>query len=163
AGQSESELLSAITSFANTLLSGQCHPSVLPILFGGSLIALEKKSGGIRPIAIGYTWRRIAAKCATFHASSRLRSVLSPRQLGVGIAGGCEAAVHATRRFSASLSTDCIMAKLDFCNAFNSLHRDAMLESVSACAPEIYRFCHLSYSTPSVLKFGQRAIFSQEG
>ena len=161
--ESGSELLSAITSFANTLLSGQCHPSVVPILFGGSLIALEKKSGGIRPIAIGYTWRRIAAKCATFHASSRLRSVLSPRQLGVGISGGCEAAVHATRRFSSILSSDSIIAKLDFTNAFNSVHRDAMLESVSSLAPEIYSFCHLCYNRPSVLKFGNREVLSQEG
>ena len=33
-------------------------------------MALEKKSGGIRPIAIGYTWRRIAAKCAIAHATA---------------------------------------------------------------------------------------------
>src|SRR5207248_9738383 len=95
-----------------------------------------------------YIWRHIAAKCAAFAASSRLRTVLSPRQLGAGISGGCEAAVHTSRRFSASLSTDNIMAKLDFCNAFNSLHRDAMLESVSSGAPEIlqYSFCFKVWS-----------------
>jgi hypothetical protein len=35
------------------------------ILFGGQLIASEEKTGGIRPITIGYTWRRIVAKCQT--------------------------------------------------------------------------------------------------
>jgi hypothetical protein len=55
------ELLSAITAFTNMLLDGECHQAVTPILFGGNLIALEKKSGGVRPIAIGYTWRRIAS------------------------------------------------------------------------------------------------------
>ena len=30
----------------------------------GRLIALSKKDGGIRPITVGYTLRRLAAKCA---------------------------------------------------------------------------------------------------
>ena len=58
------ELRSALTSFVNCLLQGNIHPQVSPVLFGGNLIPLEKKSGGIRPIAVGYTLRRIAAKCA---------------------------------------------------------------------------------------------------
>ena len=62
-------LLTSITGFINMLLEGKCHPDVAPILFGGNLIALEKKSGGIRPIAIGYTWRRIAAKSANAYAT----------------------------------------------------------------------------------------------
>jgi hypothetical protein len=64
------ELLGVITQFVNCLLDGKCHPDVIPILFGGNLIALEKKTGGIRPIAIGYVWRRLAAKCANTHAVS---------------------------------------------------------------------------------------------
>ena len=34
-------------------------------LFGASLIALEKKGGGIRPIAVGCTLRRLVAKVAS--------------------------------------------------------------------------------------------------
>ena len=49
------ELLSALTSFINMLLDGRCHPDVIPVLFGGNLTALQKKAGGIRPIAVGYT------------------------------------------------------------------------------------------------------------
>ena len=45
-------------------IRGECHREVVPFLFGGRLIALEKKSGGVRPKAIGYTRRKIAAKCA---------------------------------------------------------------------------------------------------
>ena len=40
--------------------------AVREIFFGGWLIVLEKKAGGIRPIAVGYTLRRLAAKCANF-------------------------------------------------------------------------------------------------
>ena len=161
--ESGSELLSAITTFTNTLLDGKCHTEVVSTLFGGNLIALKKKAGGIRPIAVGYTWRRIAAKCAAFTASARLCQVLGPRQLGVGIPGGCEAAVHATRRFLDSLPSDHVIAKLDFSNAFNSIRRDAMLDSVARLVPEIYRFCHISYSSTTSLKIGNRSVDSQEG
>ena len=68
-------LLTAITALVNSLLRGICNPTVAPILFDGQLMALEKKSGGIRPIAIGYTWRNIAAKCANAHATAVLAGV----------------------------------------------------------------------------------------
>ena len=45
-------LLMAISSLINFLLEGKCQPDVIPILFGGNLTALVKKSGGIRPIAL---------------------------------------------------------------------------------------------------------------
>jgi len=58
------ELVSTITALVNLLLAGKCPPEVATVLFGGRLFALQKKSGGVRPIAIGYTWRRLAVKCA---------------------------------------------------------------------------------------------------
>jgi hypothetical protein len=126
-------------------------------------MALEKKNGGIRPIAIGYTWRRIAAKCANSHATAVLADYLQPTQLGVATPGGCEAAVHATRRFTESMPDGYCVVKLDFSNAFNSLHRDAMLDAVKERVPGIYKFCYLSYSQPSVLVFADRTILSREG
>ena len=161
--ESGANAVSAITSFVNVLLNGKCPAAVQPILFGGNLIALDKKSGGIRPIAIGYVWRRIAAKCANSFAASKLVNYFNPLQLGVSVSGGCEAAVHATRRFTDSLPPGSVVAKLDFCNAFNSLHRDAMLTAVSSLVPEIYEFCFLSYGSSSSLKFGDHLISSQEG
>ena len=40
------ELHSALTGFVSCLLHGEIHPLVSPVLFGGNLIALEKKTGG---------------------------------------------------------------------------------------------------------------------
>jgi len=79
--ESGSALLTFLTAFVNSLLDGKCSPIVTPILFGGQLMALEKKTGGIPPIAIGYTWRRIAAKCANNYAIASLSSYLQPIQL----------------------------------------------------------------------------------
>ena len=113
-------------------------------LLEGSLLALEKKSGDIRPIAVGYVWRRLAAKCVKSFAIIKLVDYFSPTQLGVGIPVGCEAAVHANRRFIESMPDDFVVAKCDFANAFNSLHRDALLQAVADKVPEIYKFCYRS-------------------
>jgi len=43
---------------------------------------VAKKQGGIRPIAVGCVWRRIAAKVACTHVKVASASLLAPRQLG---------------------------------------------------------------------------------
>ena len=43
----------AWTDFVNILLAGDLPLTVREIIFGGRLIALQKKDGGIRPIAVG--------------------------------------------------------------------------------------------------------------
>ena len=80
-------LVTAITGFANLLLKGCCPPEVVKVLFGGRMFALQKKSGGVRPIAVGYTWRRLAAKCANSYALASLGDRFLPVQVGVGVQG----------------------------------------------------------------------------
>ena len=142
---------------------GDCPREVQPILFGGNLITLNKKTGGIRPITVGYTWRRLASKCASAFAVTKLSDYLQPVQLGAGVPGGCEAAVHAVRRFADSMPSNYSIAKLDFTNAFNCVNRSRMLIEIHNRLPELYKFCHLAYSVPSVLRFGNWEVNSQEG
>ena len=158
-----SDLLTTLTGFVNMVLAGHCPREVAPILFGGRLIALEKKSGGIRPIAIGLTLRRLVSKCANSFGVERLRSSFSPRQLGVGIPGGCDTAVHCARRFLQSMPAGHVMAKLDFANAFNSLHRRDMLLAVRDNLPELYPYSYSAYAHPSLLFYGPYKLMSNEG
>jgi len=111
--ESGPELLSALTAFVNLVLAGGCPARVAPIFFGGCLLALDKKDGGVRPIAIGFTLRRLVSKCANSFGSERLRSYLCPRQLGVGVSGDCKAAVHSAQRYLDSLPPGHIVVKLD--------------------------------------------------
>ena len=135
----------------------------LSSLVDAYIIALEKKSGDIRPIAIGYTLGRIAAKFANNFALTVLGNKLLSKQLGLGCPSGFKAAVHATRRFMSNMPADFVIAKLDFSNAFNSLRRDVMLSAVAENTPDIYRFCHIAYEKPTHLKVFGRTILSQEG
>jgi hypothetical protein len=56
-----------------------------------------------------------------------------------------------------------MLVKLDFTNAFNSIRRDVMLKTVADQLPEIYRFCTLSYGSPTALQFGSHTVWSEEG
>ena len=127
-------LLPTLASFVQLVLEGRMTLSIWPFFFGANLTALHKKDGGIRPIALSCTLRRLVAKIATGKVRDELTSLLAPQQLGFGIKGGAEAAVHAARMY-----------------AFNSLRRDRMLLAVQELAPALYPFVHSTYSSPSSL------------
>ena len=78
-------LLSALTSLINLALKGAIPDFARNAFYGASLIALNKKTGGIRPIAIGSIYRRLASKICARFAIGQLASQLEPTQLGVGL------------------------------------------------------------------------------
>ena len=159
----DSPLISALIAFCTLVLEGRTPEEVRPFFFGASLVALQKKSGGVRPIAVGCTLRRLVAKVAGFMVVEDMAALLAPRQLGYGVKGGAEAAVHAARKFLSNMDPDCAFVKLDFRNAFNCIRRDCMLQAVCYLAPTIYPFVHSLYSAPSLLRWGDKSIFSAEG
>ena len=121
-------LLVAIVDLVNLLLEGKTPLPVRGTLFGATLLAVAKKQGGIRPIAVGYVWRQLAAKVVCNHVTIVCSSLLAPRQLGFVVSGGAEASVRAARRFLDNMQHDQLFMKIDFRNAFNTLRRDASLK-----------------------------------
>ena len=160
-----SPFLCALTSFCTLVPRGDVPAEVRPLFFGSSLVALRKKAGGVRPIAVGCTLHHFVAKVASRMVRDEMVPLLSPKQLGYGVKGGAEAAVHATRSFLSSLAVGCAVVKLDFQIAFISIHRDKMLEATCDLVPEIFPFVHssYSYSSPSYLLLDDRLILSAEG
>ena len=131
----------------------------------GQHCAFEKPDGGVRPIAVGSFYRRLAGKMAARHASSLLSSELSPVQLGVGTRGGCEALVHAFRQYSTSVSQNQslsthVAVKLNIKNAFNSILRKIVLSEILKRCPEIYPIAWQAYSTSTPLFIGDHIISS---
>ena len=137
--------------------------AVRPFFFGASLVALKKKSGGVRPITVGFTLHRLVAKIAGRMVVDDMAELLSPRQLGYGMRGGAEAAVHATRRYLMNLLSGHAQLKLDVKNAFNTVWRDEMLEAVQELAPDIYPLVHSAYSSSSPLSCGDKIIQLAKG
>ena len=55
--------LRVITATVNLLAAGRAPPEVASFLCGATLLAVKKKSGGLRPIAVGEVLRRLTSKC----------------------------------------------------------------------------------------------------
>lgn len=157
-------LLSAMEKLSNLLLRGEVPATISPILFGASLVALQKNCGGIRPIAIGCTWRRLVAKLVARRITPLLSDYLSPYQLGVGVKAGAEIGAHCSRiYFNYTHRTPKIFLKIDFRNAFNEIRRDSMLEQVKAFLPGYFPFVSQGYMKESFLYFNSRKILSERG
>ena len=124
----------------------------MKLLFSSNLTALRKKDGGIRPVAVGNVFRRLAAKAWCYVVSRAVSHELLPYQLGVSLRGGAEAAIHAVRTFitnNIDSSDHKIIVKLDMMNAFNSVRRDHVLRTCLDRTPEIAKLSFLAYSKPS--------------
>jgi hypothetical protein len=71
------------------------------------------------------------AKCANCYSISHTEDKLLPNQLGVNTPGGSEAVVHATRQLILKATVDDVVVTFGFINAFNFLHRDVTLQTVT--------------------------------
>ena len=89
----------------------------------------------LRPLGIGFSWRRLLASTVLKHASSDFAAYLLPQgQLGVGIPGGIDTIVHLTRSAvesniaalqAAGQSPTHALLLLDIVNMFNSVSRES--------------------------------------
>ena len=130
-------LFRLISEVVNLLLQGAVPESIRPFVCGASIMALRKPNGTLRPIAVGETFRRITSKVAVELISDQARTILEPIQLGVKTPNGCEAIIHTTRqRFHRHRSDRSKTAvSVDISNAFNTVHRSAVLQSIRTHFP----------------------------
>ena len=164
-GETGNRLLETLADFINHLvLPGKVNDKIQATFHGGNLTALEKPDGGARPVVSSHTIRRLAAKILMSKLRSYCEKEFRPHQMGVGTPKGGEAAVHAVRAYVESDSVqDQVLLKIDFKNAFNSVHRDVALKLVKEKVPEIYGFIYQCYEESSYLFFGDDTLDSSEG
>ena len=145
------------------LCSNEIPVSFQPLLFEVNLISLEKNCGGLRPIAVGETFRRLAGKCAASFINKKLAPMMAPMQLGAGVRFGAEAAAHAARYFICNILDDMVVFKIDFANAFNTVRIDCLAEAFKLHAPEVYPFVKCCYDHSSFLCYVDYVTLSSEG
>ena len=84
-----SRLLSTLTDLVNVMLRGEVPQFAVPILYGENECDIRKKDGGIRPIAVGSSLRRLSVKMGSRPIVQALGEELRPVQLGVSTSRGC--------------------------------------------------------------------------
>ena len=66
----------------NFVIKGDVLDEARSFFFGATLIALSKPDGGVRPIAVGCTLRRLVSKCASKSICAAIGELLAPLQVG---------------------------------------------------------------------------------
>lgn len=145
----QAKLIGALTKFVNLCLKGSLPKQLAPYLASAPITPLGKKDGGIRPIAVGETLRRLVSKCASAKVVSRLVDSLQPHQLGVGTKDGAVSLLHAVRHTIKTHgdNSDNVLLKIDFKNAFNLINRARMFEEVRRITPELAAWANIAMGT----------------
>ena len=134
-----------------------------PYMFGARLVALGKKDGGTRPIAVGTILRKIVSQCIADSIKGQLPECFVPHQFGVGLPGGGEDVVHGIRVMRV-LRPGRVLLSVDFTNAFNSVQRSAIARRVHKYFPELSGWFDQCYGSESLLLVpGRDPILSTRG
>ncbi|HYC00552.1 MAG TPA: hypothetical protein VEC57_15570 [Candidatus Limnocylindrales bacterium] len=139
------------------------------LLLTSRLVGVPKPRGGLRPIAVGELFPKLAGLHVLDQIGGALPALLGPVQKGVGVAGGCERGVHVLQAALELGGDDVVLGKTDIANAFNTVPRGRMLADCYA-HPELapaFRQLDWSYNEPTrllVVDHGVvRVVWSCEG
>jgi hypothetical protein len=151
-----------VLRFVQALVCGDLP--YLPRLLEARLLPVAKPNGrGVRPIAIGEVWYRLAALRA-LAACPNAGRCLAPLKLAVGISGGSQIVGHALR---AGMTADpgCTTVQVDWQNAFNTVRRERMLAAVAQLCPALLPMVAWAYSPHSrlLVQHSEEVVRSQSG
>jgi hypothetical protein len=149
--QASEDGMRAALRFINLLLSGSLPRSsfVLKSVMVGLLKLTDGvPSGGVRPIAIGEAWYRLAMLCALTDVGAAVG--LAPGQVGVGTRGGVDAVAHA---IATALEADplAVACAVDCENAFNTVSRVAVFAAVQSRMPQLLPVVQWAYGAATPL------------
>jgi len=143
-----------IRDICNGVFSGETKKRLLAC----RLIPLDKKDGGVRPVAIAEVFVKCAAHCAMALIEDDMQLFFPSIQYGVRRAGGSETAAHLIRAILRQASSEhvggsVIALKTDFKNAFNTASRRLVWQTLLAHrkAEPILKAFYWQYSDPTPL------------
>jgi hypothetical protein len=135
-----STLLSGLELFTTACIEGAFPENLTNTFMTATLIPLIKKDGGVRPVAVGMTLRRLVSKvlCA-HHDTLAAGASLAPLQTAFAGRGVCEkTAIGLQAQVNAQpLTGDWVTLLIDLRNAFNSLSRNFIIRAVERRAPHL--------------------------
>jgi hypothetical protein len=142
-----------IVALLKDILNGNMSAEARQYLLASRLFGLTKPDGGVRPIAAGELFYRLAGVLAVRNVVDASAKLLSPHQYGIGVSAGCERMVHSMQHSLTDTTKKYAVLKIDISNAFNSCNRAEMLQKLydTRELTSIYRIADFAYSTPSDL------------
>jgi len=158
-----------IYAFFDRILIGDLEDWCRDLLRFGKGFALAKPDGGVRPITVTDTFRRLVTRAVAFKYRTTWCSFLGPNQFAVGTKAGSEKLVHCVSAFINSVEEGtCSALLLDCVNAFNACDRKVILDALHGAYPELEPFFKQFYGGRSPILYrgadgSPHYIWSEEG
>ena len=134
------------------LINGLLSKEIMNRLKRARLVAIPKPSNGVRPIAVGEVWLKLAEVVLLQRHEKKLAPLFTPHQYGVMIKSGCEHVIH---ELTEHYMKGCAILSIDMKNAFNSPSRDDVAKAVFAfhALRPFQRLFAAEYGVPSELLY----------
>ena len=155
--------LSAISRFICAAAANHFPPTHAPLLASAILIAIPKKTDGVRPIAVSNTLRRLVSKALVHTHIKHIRDKLYPLQLGVGVRDAPPLTLNQLRHFSSISDPSHLILQIDLANAFNTISRHTISNSLSSITPYLANWFYFTHSTPAPLFHSGGTLLSKTG
>jgi hypothetical protein len=170
--QARAVLLSELNAFVNRSFRGHLPELVVPWFVGAPLTVLAKNGGSIGLLAVGEMLRRLTSALSVSIVKDRAAMYFGPQddpyvplQLGQGVRGGADIAVHQVRSVAEAHGGDASFAlrTFDFTNAFKEVSRQKILDIVQEKYPESYPYVKMCYAKTSHLWWDWHTMISARG
>ena len=89
----------------------------MKLLTTARLVAVSKPNGGVRPIAVGETLRRLAAKYVHEATLAAVSSYLLPTQVGVKVSNAAELVARKVKAWPQEAQQDNVIVQVDLRSA----------------------------------------------
>ena len=147
-------LVSQFITLLKDIINGNLPDSARQLLLASQAIGLGKPdNNGIRPIAIGELFYRLAGVIVVRKVTADAAALLAPHQLGVGVRCGAEQILHSLQHSLTDKDAKRALLKVDISNAFNSCDRARVLRQLyqQPTLSAMYRITDFGYAVPSLL------------
>ena len=162
------QLLEGLLTFTSAAMAGGLEPAAVRILCGARLVPLRKPDGGVRPIAVGDTLRRVVAKwCGQQPGAKALARGLEPLQVAFVKGGPCEVLGMGARELVRVMGEEewaepWGLLQVDISNAFHTVRREAVLAKLREAAPSVLPWVRATMQ-PAALYCGDSVLRSAQG
>ncbi|MBA2721612.1 MAG: hypothetical protein H0U56_01695 [Methylibium sp.] len=146
------DCMRGVCAIVQDIINGDIEPAAAACLTACTSVAIGKPhSDGVRPLAIPETLYKLAGLHALESIKHLMPELFPSIQLGCGVKGGPEIAVHRTQLALERGGPDTVVLRTDFKNAFNERSRHAIAKALFACksTSPLWRFFVFAYGGAS--------------
>ena len=121
-------------AFLIDVANGRLPPLMKPYMMGARMVPLRKDNDGVRPVAVGELFAKMAAVGALSTVMEKVAAFLAKEgQMGVATKGGLDFIIQSV---TAALKLDegVVVALIDIANAYGTISRKMIREYMTTCA-----------------------------